>query len=93
MRVLLVLGTRPQIIKSVPLIKQATLDPDIDLSIIHTGQHYDYEMTKTFFDEFSLPEPLTNLGIRKRRDDIQVSEMMLSLSLGPHMKKPWDFVV
>ena len=93
MKLLLIVGTRPQIIKSIPLINLANSDEEVDLSIIHTGQHYDYEMTKAFFDDFSLPDPLINLDIRKRQDDIQISEMMLSLALGPYIKEPWDFMI
>ncbi len=60
---LLVLGTRPQIIKSIPLIKASSGDEEVDISIIHTGQHYDYEMTSSLFDEFDLPPPITNLEV------------------------------
>jgi len=47
----LVLGARPQIIKSAPFIHLANKDKEVNLTIIHTGQHYDYEMTKIFFEE------------------------------------------
>lgn len=46
MRVMLVLGARPQIIKSAPIVHVANRYTEIDLEIIHTGQHYDYEMSK-----------------------------------------------
>jgi UDP-N-acetylglucosamine 2-epimerase len=59
----LVLGARPQIIKSSQLIRLATEDEKLKLSVIHTGQHYDYEMTKVFFEEFRLPEPVANLDV------------------------------
>jgi len=38
-------------------------DEKLKLSVIHTGQHYDYEMTKVFFEEFRLPEPVANLDV------------------------------
>ena len=60
---LLVLGTRPQIIKSIPLIKASSGDEEVDISIIHTGQHYDYEMTSSLFNEFDLPPPIANLEV------------------------------
>jgi UDP-N-acetylglucosamine 2-epimerase (non-hydrolysing) len=41
----------------------ATADEKLRLSVIHTGQHYDYELTKVFFEEFSLPEPVSNLDV------------------------------
>lgn len=62
MRVALVIGTRPQI-KSAPIIDEAGGFPEIDLSIIHMGQHYDYEMSRVFFNELGLPDPAVNLGV------------------------------
>jgi UDP-N-acetylglucosamine 2-epimerase (non-hydrolysing) len=75
----LVLGARPQIIKSARLIKLASQDEQLVLSIIHTGQHYDYEMTKVFFEEFSLPEPSVNLGIGSASHAQQTSKILSSL--------------
>jgi len=63
MKLMLVLGARPQIIKSAPLIHEVLREAEIELQIAHTGQHYDYEMSKTFFDELELPSPLINLGV------------------------------
>jgi len=57
-------GTRPQIIKSQPLIKEI-LSRKSQISIIHTGQHYDYEMSKAFFKELKIRNPDFNLGVGK----------------------------
>ena len=57
MKVALITGTRPQIIKSVPLIKELLKHDEIELKFIHTGQHYDYNMFKGFIKEFELPQP------------------------------------
>jgi UDP-N-acetylglucosamine 2-epimerase (non-hydrolysing) len=56
----IVLGTRPEIIKMSPIIR-ACEQKGIDYYIIHTGQHYSYEMDKTFFDELELPQAKYNL--------------------------------
>lgn len=48
MRVALVVGTRPQIIKSAPIIREAGRR-GLELEVIHTGQHYDYELSRVFF--------------------------------------------
>ena len=53
MRVALVIGTRPQIIKSAPIIDEAGGFPEVELLIVHTGQHYDYEMSREFFNELA----------------------------------------
>jgi hypothetical protein len=47
MRVALVIGTRPQIIKSAPIIKEAGRR-GLELEVVHTGQHYDYELSRVF---------------------------------------------
>ena len=61
-KVVIIVGTRPQIIKSAPVFK-AFERTSVDCSIINTGQHYDYEMNRSFFEELHLPEPETNLAI------------------------------
>lgn len=88
----LILGTRPQIIKSAPLIHLASKDPQICLSIIHTGQHYDYEMTKIFFEELHLPDPIANLNVGSGTHAQQTARIMLRLERILQKQKP-DLVV
>lgn len=58
----LVVGTRPQYIKLASLIR-AFNKLGIEYDIIHTGQHYDYEMDKIFFEELEIPNPTIHLGV------------------------------
>ncbi|MGA1873776.1 MAG: non-hydrolyzing UDP-N-acetylglucosamine 2-epimerase [Thermoplasmatota archaeon] len=58
----IILGTRPEIIKMSPVIREC-IKRDLDFQIIHTGQHYSYEMDKTFFEQLELPEPNFNLDV------------------------------
>jgi len=51
MRVALVIGTRSQIIKSAPIISEAGRR-GLELDVVHTGQHYDYGLSRVFFNEF-----------------------------------------
>jgi UDP-N-acetylglucosamine 2-epimerase len=61
-RVVLVVGARPQFIKSAPVIREiATNYKQIDLKIVHSGQHYDPEMSAIFFRELKIQKPSTNL--------------------------------
>jgi UDP-GlcNAc3NAcA epimerase len=63
MRVLSVVGNRPQFIKSAPLslaLKRAAIDE----IVLHTGQHYDPELSQVFFDELGLDEPKYRLGLQ-----------------------------
>jgi UDP-GlcNAc3NAcA epimerase len=62
MRVLSVVGNRPQFIKSAPL-SLALREAGIDEVVVHTGQHYDDELSRVFFDELGLPEPAYSLDL------------------------------
>lgn len=62
MRVMSVLGARPQFIKA-SVVSAAMKEHGIGEVMVHTGQHYDYEMSKLFFEQLGLPPPNYNLGI------------------------------
>jgi UDP-N-acetylglucosamine 2-epimerase (non-hydrolysing) len=79
MKVFLILGTRPQIIKSASIIHEAAKNKSLKLEIIHTGQHYDYEMSKVFFDQFNLPDPIINLNVGSGSHAIQTAEIITKL--------------
>jgi UDP-N-acetylglucosamine 2-epimerase len=64
MRVLSVVGNRPQFIKSAPL-SAALRDAGIDEAALHTGQHYDAELSQIFYDELELAEPRYRLDLRQ----------------------------
>ena len=61
LRLMVVMGTRPEIIKLSEIVKKA--DMYFDLSIVHTGQNYDYELNKVFFDDLGIREPDHYLGV------------------------------
>jgi UDP-GlcNAc3NAcA epimerase len=63
MRVLSVVGNRPQFIKSAPL-SMALREAGIDEVVVHTGQHYDDELSRVFFDELGLGEPAYSLDLK-----------------------------
>ena len=62
MRVLSVVGNRPQFIKSGP-VSVALRDAGADEIVLHTGQHYDRELSEVFFEELGLPEPAYRLDL------------------------------
>jgi UDP-GlcNAc3NAcA epimerase len=62
-KVLSVVGTQPQFIKSAPL-SVALRERGIDEVVVHTGQHYDRELSQVFFEELGLAEPRHSLGLR-----------------------------
>ena len=63
MRVLTVIGNRPQFVKSAPL-SVALREAGIDEVVVHTGQHWDDELSQVFFEELGLPEPAHRLDLR-----------------------------
>jgi len=75
MKVCIVLGTRPEIIKACSLIRSLE-ERKIEYFIIHTGQHYSYTMDKIFFDELKLPKPKYNLEIGSRPHGAQTGLML-----------------
>lgn len=64
MKLLTVLGARPQFIKAAALSRAfKSYRPDIEEILVHTGQHYDKNMSGVFFDELQIPRPDYNLGV------------------------------
>jgi len=57
---MLVIGARPQIIKSAPIVHEASKHAEMEFQLVHTGQHYDFEMIRVFFGELELPNPFGN---------------------------------
>ncbi len=62
MKISIVLGTRPEIIKMSPIIRECER-LGLDYFILHTNQHYSYNMDKVFFEQLRLPKPKYNLNV------------------------------
>lgn len=63
MRILTVVGARPQFIKAAVVSHEMEKHSSIEELIVHTGQHFDHNMSETFFEELAIPQPALNLGI------------------------------
>ena len=63
MKILTILGARPQFIKAGSVSREISKNTDINEIIVHTGQHYDSNMSDIFFKEMMIPKPNYNLGI------------------------------
>lgn len=77
MKIMTVLGTRPEIIKLSPLIP--LLDREFEHFLVHTGQHYSIEMDAVFFDELKLDKPKYNLEVGSGRHGYQTGLMLEKL--------------
>ncbi|WP_406656884.1 UDP-N-acetylglucosamine 2-epimerase (non-hydrolyzing) [Methanolobus sp. ZRKC2] len=75
MKIAIILGTRPEIIKMSPLIRECE-KLGIDYYILHTGQHYSFEMDKVFFDDLKLPVPKYNLDVGSGLHGEQTAKMI-----------------
>jgi UDP-N-acetylglucosamine 2-epimerase (non-hydrolysing) len=72
----LVGGARPNFMKVAPLIKELEKNK-IPYKLIHTGQHYDYNMSKVFFDDLGIPEPDFHLGVGSGTHAEQTAQIMV----------------
>jgi len=74
-KIAIVLGTRPEIIKMSPIIRYCE-EQKVDYFILHTGQHYSYEMDKQMFEDLDLPQPKYNLNVGSQEYRKQVGIMI-----------------
>lgn len=72
----LIAGARPNFMKIAPLIKQFE-NNNIEFKLIHTGQHYDYNMSKVFFDNLGIPEPDIYLNVGSASHAVQTAKIMI----------------
>lgn len=85
MNIVLIAGARPNFMKVAPLIQaikkhnRQNKSSQIKFKLIHTGQHYDYEMSRAFFDDLSIPEPDMSLNVGSGTHAQQTGEIMIRL--------------
>lgn len=78
MRICILLGTRPEIVKMSPIIREC-VRRGIDHYTVHTGQHYSYEMDRIFFDQLELEEPRYNLNVGSGPHGQQTGKMLAGI--------------
>jgi UDP-N-acetylglucosamine 2-epimerase (non-hydrolysing) len=75
MHVLHVVGARPNFVKAAPVLR-ALKNRNIRQTLVHTGQHYDRNMSDVFFTQLEIPEPDVNLGVGSGSHASQTAEIM-----------------
>lgn len=80
-KLLTVIGARPQIIKAAAISRAVKnhFSGQIKEKILHTGQHYDANMSQVFFDELGIPQPDYNLGVGSGSHGVQTAKMIAGI--------------
>jgi UDP-N-acetylglucosamine 2-epimerase (non-hydrolysing) len=79
MKIVSVVGARPNLMKIAPIMEEMHRLPDIEPVLIHTGQHYDDNMSEVFFQELGIPQPDYNLEVGSGSHTWQTAQVMLAL--------------
>ena len=82
MKITIVAGARPNFIKIAPIIKAIEKKKNegvtISFRLVHTGQHYDKNLSATFFEELNIPEPNCNLEVKSGSQSVQTAAIMVA---------------
>ena len=94
MKLVTIIGARPQIIKAAALSRAiANFPHDVEEVIVHTGQHYDPGMSDVFFTELGIPLPNYNLGVGSGSHGAQTAAMIAGIETILLKEKPNWLVV
>ena len=88
MKIIAVAGARPNFLKIAPLMKAFGSRAALDASLVHTGQHYDRNMSELFFGELGIPEPDVNLEIGSGSHAVQTAAVMTAFEPVVMDRKP-----
>ncbi len=94
MKILNVVGARPNFMKVAPLHRAFGRYPAIESKIVHTGQHYDARMSDVFFGQLNLPRPDYYLGVRSGTQTAQTADILTKFETVLNAERPdWVLVV
>lgn len=96
MKITIIAGARPNFIKIAPIIKAIEKNMEegksISYRLVHTGQHYDKNLSDTFFEELNIPKPNCNLDVKSGSQAIQTAAIMVAFE-EELMQNPCDLVL
>jgi UDP-N-acetylglucosamine 2-epimerase (non-hydrolysing) len=76
-KIVVVVGARPNLVKAAPLLKEMSTWDRLAPTLVHTGQHYDANLSQVFFEELGLPEPNVYLGVGSGSHARQTARVMI----------------
>lgn len=79
MKIVTIVGCRPQFIKAAVVSREIAKHEDIEEIIVHTGQHYDDNMSSVFFEQLDIPEPRYNLDVNKGPTGKMIGQMIATI--------------
>lgn len=88
MKVINVVGARPNFMKIAPIQREMAKYENIEPVLVHTGQHYDEKMSKLFFEDLELPEPNIYLDIGSASHAVQTAKIMIEFEKVIESQKP-----
>ena len=95
-KITIVAGARPNFIKIAPIIRAVEIKSAdgaaISYRLVHTGQHYDRNLSDTFFEELGIPEPNANLEVKSGSQSVQTAAIMIAFE-SELMANPCDLVL
>src|SRR5258708_27322157 len=88
LRILNIVGARPNLPKIAPLIREMQRHPDIEPILVHTGQHYDEKLSDIFFRQMGIPSPHVNLQVGSLSHASQTAEILKRIEPVLIQRKP-----
>ena len=96
MKITIVAGARPNFIKIAPIIKaiekKQNSGANVSYRLVHTGQHYDKNLSDTFFEELNIPHPNANLEVKSGSQSVQTAAIMIAFEQ-ELIQNPCDLVL
>ena len=93
-KILHIVGARPNFMKIAPVMKAFERSGEATQTLVHTGQHYDEELSKYFFEDLGLPRPDVDLGVGSASHAVQTARVMIALEpVLERLEPDWVFTV
>ncbi len=93
LKVLVVVGTRPEIIRLACVLKKLDVSPAVELILVHTGQNYDYELNEVFFEDLGLRKPNHFLNAAGKNATETAGNILVAIDPVLEAEKPDAFLV